>query len=145
MMEMMNTEQYLKMRRDAYANSGITTYPLNAYDINGTWDENRYTDWQKELLGGTSKTSDLQASASGGSEQTSYLIAGNYRTESSVFPGSFLYKKGGGRISFNHGSKDHRFRINFSGSYMVQDNDLPCFLNRIQNGLPVQRLKTSQI
>ena len=48
MMDLMNTEQYLTMRRKAYANDGITTYPANAYDVNGTWKnsfvigENRY-------------------------------------------------------------------------------------------------------
>jgi len=125
MMDMMNTEQYLKMRRDAYANDRITTYPANAYDVNGTWDQTRYTDWQQELIGGTSEVTFLQGSVSGGTEQSSYLFSGNFRTESSVFPGDFLYKKGGGRFNFNHSSKDSRFGINFSGSYMVQDNDLP--------------------
>ncbi len=42
-MDLMNTKEYLKMRRDAYANDGITTYPANAYDVNGTWDQNKYT------------------------------------------------------------------------------------------------------
>jgi len=125
MMEMMNTEQYLKMRRDAFANDGITTYPANAYDVNGTWDQNRYTDWQEVLIGGTAETTFLQASVSGGTEQSSYLFSGNYRTESSVFPGDFLYKKGGARVNFNHNSKDNRFQFNFSASYMAQDNNLP--------------------
>ena len=50
-MKMMNTEQYLSMRKQAFVNSGISTYPANAYDINGTWDQSRYTDWQEEILG----------------------------------------------------------------------------------------------
>src|SRR5690606_3966903 len=50
-MKLMNTEQYLEMRREAFANDGITQYPANAYDVNGIWDENRYTDWQKEFIG----------------------------------------------------------------------------------------------
>ena len=33
-MKMMNTEQYLSMRKQAFVNSGISTYPANAYDIN---------------------------------------------------------------------------------------------------------------
>ena len=47
----MNTEQYLSMRREAFANDDISTYPANAYDVNGKWDQTRYTDWQKELIG----------------------------------------------------------------------------------------------
>lgn len=124
-MELMNTEQYLSMRRKAFANDGIIDYPFNAYDVNGTWDQNRYTDWQEVLIGGTSEVSTVQATVSGGSEQTNFLFSGNYRSESSVFPGDFLYKRGGGRLNFNHQSVDQRFGIQFSGSYMAQDNDLP--------------------
>ena len=125
MIKMMNTEQYLKMRREAFANEGIINYPQNAYDINGTWDQNRYTDWQKELIGGTAETLFMQASVSGGTEQSNFLFSSNYRTESSVFPGDFLYKKGGARLAFNHNSEDKRFAFNFSASYMSQDNNLP--------------------
>ncbi len=125
MMDLMNTEQYLAMRRQAFANDGYTVYPVNAYDVNGTWDQNRYTDWQEKLIGGTSEVMGLQASVTGGSQQTKYLFSGNYRTESSVFPGDFLYKKGGARLSFDHTSDNKKFRINFSGSYIAQHNDLP--------------------
>src|SRR5690606_15052772 len=48
-MELLNTEQYLEMRREAFVNDGIYDYPSNAYDVNGTWSQNRYTDWQKEF------------------------------------------------------------------------------------------------
>nr|WP_255664520.1 TonB-dependent receptor plug domain-containing protein [Flavobacterium sp. F-126] len=48
-MDLMQTSQYLSMRAEAFANDGITEYPEGAYDINGTWDQNRNADWQKEL------------------------------------------------------------------------------------------------
>ncbi|MFH6959574.1 SusC/RagA family TonB-linked outer membrane protein [Flavobacterium aquidurense] len=125
MLDMMNTQQYLKMRRQAFANDGITTYPSNAYDVNGTWDQNRYTDWQKELTGGTADILSMQGTVSGGSEQTRFLLSGNYRTESTVFPGDFLYKKGGAHLSLDHKSENNKFRISFSGGYTAQKNDLP--------------------
>ncbi len=59
-MELLNTGQYLDMRRQAYINDGITNYPANAYDVNGTWDENRYTDWQDELMAEKPPTSLVQ-------------------------------------------------------------------------------------
>jgi TonB-linked SusC/RagA family outer membrane protein len=124
-MDLMNTEQYLAMRRKAFANDGITEYPAYAYDVNGTWDQSRYTNWQKELTGGTSEINNLQATVSGGTDLTQYLLSGNYRTESSVFPGNFLYKRGGARLNFNHTDEDRKFRMIFSGSYTVQNNDLP--------------------
>ncbi|NDP27737.1 MAG: SusC/RagA family TonB-linked outer membrane protein [Flavobacterium sp.] len=125
MLDLMNTQQYLKMRRHAFANDGIMTYPSNAYDVNGTWDQNRYTDWQKELTGGTSDILSMQGTVSGGSEQTRFLLSGNYRTESTVFPGEFLYKKGGAHLSLDHKSENNKFRVSFSGGYTAQKNDLP--------------------
>ena len=124
-MNLMNTEQYLAMRNQAFTNDGFTTIPDYAYDVSGTWDANKYTDWQKELIGGDADVTTLQGSVSGGSEQTQYLLSGNFRRESSVFPGSFKYKRGGARFSFDHLSTDRKFKITFSGSYTAQDNDLP--------------------
>lgn len=123
--DLMNTEQYLTMRRQGFANDGITAYPATAYDINGTWDQNRYTDWQKELLGGTAEINELQASVSGGSSQTQYLLSGTRRTETTVIPGDFKYKRTSLHLSMNHSSDDNRFKLAFSGGYSVQGNKQP--------------------
>ncbi|UPQ78311.1 SusC/RagA family TonB-linked outer membrane protein [Flavobacterium azooxidireducens] len=124
-MQLMNTQQYLAMRIKAYENDGITNYPNNAFDVNGTWDQNRYTDWQKELLGGTAEISSFQGSVSGGSEKTQFLLGGNYFQQGTVYPGSFIYKKGGINVSMNHTSLNNKFRITFSANYNIQDNDQP--------------------
>ncbi|WP_317126168.1 SusC/RagA family TonB-linked outer membrane protein [Flavobacterium ranwuense] len=122
MLDLMDTQQYLEMRRQGFVNDGITTYPDSAYDINGTWDQNRYTDWQKELLGGTAVINNLQTSISGGSALTQYLLSGTYRTETTVLPGDFEYDKGAVHFSMNHFSEDKKFKLLFSSGYTVQDN-----------------------
>jgi TonB-linked SusC/RagA family outer membrane protein len=122
MLDLMDTQQYLEMRRQGFANDGITSYPDSAYDINGTWDQNRYTDWQKELLGGTAVINNLQTSISGGSALTQYLLSGTYRTETTVLPGDFEYDKGAFHFSMNHSSEDKKFKLLFSSGYTVQDN-----------------------
>ncbi|STO18423.1 Enterobactin outer-membrane receptor [Flavobacterium hibernum] len=124
-MKLMDTEQYLAMRKQAFINDGIPQYGTSDYDINGTWNQNRNTDWQRELMGGTSQLNDLQGSVSGGSEKTQFLIGGNYHQESTVYSGDFKYKKGGLQFSLNHASKDDRFHINFSGVYNIQNSSLP--------------------
>ncbi|WP_310555185.1 SusC/RagA family TonB-linked outer membrane protein [Flavobacterium sp.] len=124
-MDLMNTEQYLAMRREAYANDGITTYPANAYDLNGAWDQNRYTDWQKELTGGTAEYTNLNATVSGGNSSTQFLMSGNFAKQTTVFPGDFRYKKGNIHLTANHESENKKFRISFSGGYTVQDNNQP--------------------
>ncbi|RYE50054.1 MAG: SusC/RagA family TonB-linked outer membrane protein, partial [Sphingobacteriales bacterium] len=124
-MKMMNTEQYLAMRAEGFANDGITEYPTNAYDINGTWDQNRYTNWQKKLMGGTSKINNAQASVSGGSEQTQFLVSGTYGSEGTVLPGDFGYSRVNVRSTLAHATKDNRFRMTFAAGYSFQDNHQP--------------------
>lgn len=124
-MDMMKTPQYLQMRAEAYVNDGITPYPPDAYDINGTWDQNRYTDWQKTLLGGTNEITNIQAALSGGNAQTQFLVSGNFGKETTVFPGEFGYKKGNLHTNLNHESDSKKFRINFTAGYTVQDNNQP--------------------
>ncbi|MBP4137247.1 SusC/RagA family TonB-linked outer membrane protein [Flavobacterium geliluteum] len=125
-MKLMNTEQYLAMRKEAFKNDNIP-YSSSDYDVNGTWDQNRYTDWQKELIGGTDSIMDLQTTISGGSEKTQFLISGSYHSESSVFPGDFIYRKGGSQFNLNHRSQDNKFRLTFSTGYNSQNNNQPAF------------------
>lgn len=125
MVDLMKTEQYLAMRRQAYANDGITSYPSSAYDVDGTWSQNRYTDWQKELIGGTSEIRNLQGTVSGGSDKTQFLLGGNYRTETTVLPGDFRYDKGSAYLNMTHGSDNDKLQIVFSAGYNIQRNKLP--------------------
>jgi len=136
MLDLMHTDQYLDMRRMAFANDGITNYPANAYDVNGTWDQNRYTDWQKQLIGGTAQILNLQASLSGGSEKNQFLLSGNTRSETTVFPDDFKYKRGTVHFNYNHISEDEKFRLNFSAGYTSQKNYQPAAdLTRISRTL----------
>ena len=123
-LEMMDIPQYLEMRRQAYANDGITDYPANAYDINGTWDETRYTDWQDELIGRTAVNSNVQFSLSGGSENTSFLVNGSHNEQTTVFGRDFKYKTNNLSMNLNHRSHDNRFTLSASGLFSDQGNNL---------------------
>src|SRR5690606_25951319 len=123
-MDLMSTEEYLKMRRDAFANDGITEYPANAYDVNGTWDQDRYTNWQKKFVGGVSVTQNTKFSISGGSGQTSYLFSAGHRQDETAFYGDFGYKRTNFSLSTNHTSKDQRFSWQSSILKSMQKNHL---------------------
>ncbi|MGX7668871.1 SusC/RagA family TonB-linked outer membrane protein [Flavobacterium pedocola] len=123
--DLMNTEQYLQMRHEAFVNDGISPYPFYAYDVNGTWDQTRYTDWQKELLGKNASFTNVQGSISGGTASTQFLVSTNYNKQTTVFPGDFGYKKGNVHVNLNHESEDKRFTITFSAGYTAQDNLQP--------------------
>lgn len=129
-MELMNTEQYLEVAREGVINDGFGPFLENpAFDFIWpdlkTWDQIRYTDWQKELIGGTAYRNSVQLAASGGSSKTQFLISGNYLKETTVFPGDGNYKKVGGRSHINHKSNNDLFKINLSTSYNIEDNQLP--------------------
>jgi TonB-dependent starch-binding outer membrane protein SusC len=124
-MKLMNTEQYLNMRAKAYQNDGFTDFPDWAYDINGTWNQDRYTDWQKELLGGSAIINSYFGTVSGGSQQTQFIVGANYNNQSTVFPGNFMYRKGGANFNINHKSENNRFKLTFSGNYTSQNNNQP--------------------
>jgi len=123
--ELLNTEQYLEMRREAFANDGITEYPAYAYDVNGVWETNRYTDWQEVLIGHTANTHKMQASVSGGSQQTRFMLNGMYQNETSVFPDSFNYNRVAVNSSLQHTDRSEKFKLDFNTGYTLEDNDLP--------------------
>lgn len=123
-MKLLNTEQYLAMRNEAFANDGFAPSFMD-FDVNGTWDPNRYTDWQAALVGGTATYKDANASVSGGSAQTQFMVSGTFHDETTVFPGDFGYKRGVLRSNLNHASENQKFRLSLSTAYTVQDNDQP--------------------
>ncbi|MCA0349872.1 MAG: SusC/RagA family TonB-linked outer membrane protein [Bacteroidetes bacterium] len=124
-LDMMNTQQYLAMRTEAFENDGVATYPASAYDINGTWDQTRDTDWRKELIGGRAYITNAQASVSGGGNNTQFLLSGTYRKETTVFPGNNDYGKGAVHSSITHKSTDNRFSLNVTADYIEDKNTLP--------------------
>ncbi|MCX2681901.1 SusC/RagA family TonB-linked outer membrane protein [Galbibacter sp. EGI 63066] len=129
-LELMNTEQYLEVRREGVINDGFGPFlDDSAYDFFWpdikSWDNNRYTDWQKELIGGTAYRNNAQLAVSGGSSQTQFLISGAYQKETTVFPGDANYKKATVHNKLNHQSADNRFKINLSTIYTDEKNQLP--------------------
>jgi TonB-linked SusC/RagA family outer membrane protein len=123
--KLLNTQQYLKMRREAFANDGITEYPEYEYDINGTWDQNRYTDWQKELIGETAYRNTIQGDVSGGGEQTRFLLSGEYTTETTVFPDDSKFNRASVHTAINHSDKAEKFTLKFTAHYGIENNTLP--------------------
>ncbi len=124
-LDVLNTEEYLAMRLEAFANDGITEYPADAYDVNGTWDQSRYTDWQEELIGGTANIYNAQVSISGGSKSTQFLVSGTYRKETTVFPSDSHFNRGAVAANISHQSENEKFQLIFTANYSGDKNTLP--------------------
>lgn len=122
-MDLLDTEQYLAMRREAFANDEVEPTPQNAPDLT-VWDQKRETDWQEELFGGLAEIINVHLSLAGGNQYTSFLIGGGYQKESTVFPGNFGYRKATTNLNLKHRSKDNRFQLNISANYGVDQNEL---------------------
>ncbi|WP_162996490.1 SusC/RagA family TonB-linked outer membrane protein [Mucilaginibacter celer] len=122
---LLNTPQYLELRREGKKNDNLPIGPGD-YDINGTWDTTRYTNYPKLFLGDQGHTTNAQVSISGGAPNISYRVSGNFRRQSNV------QQLIGGReqvssLSFNlnSSSSNKRFNMTFSGGYTNSDNNIP--------------------
>jgi TonB-linked SusC/RagA family outer membrane protein len=123
-LDLLNTKEYLEMRKEAFANDGVI-FKSTDYDINGTWDQNSFTDWQDVLIGGTAHSTNIQAGLNGGNEFTQFAFRGNYSRQTTVFPGDFADRKGSGSMTVNHISPNNRFKANFNAIYSTDNNNVP--------------------
>ena len=122
-LDLLNTQEYLEIRRRAFENDEVEPTENNAYDLL-LWDQDRYTDWQDFLFGGTSETTNANLTFSGGDEYTSYRLGGSYFTQGTVYPGDYDYQKVTSNLNLNHQSKDDKFKLNLSVNYGVDINNL---------------------
>lgn len=129
-LELLNTQQYVDMRLEAFKNDGIDLnafpwsldiYKQNFYPDLAYWDTTRYTDWQKELLGGTANITDLQLNVTGGNAQTSFRLGGSYHRESQIYEG-LGYHRLGGNLSLNHTSANGKFTAGVALNYGLEKN-----------------------
>jgi TonB-linked SusC/RagA family outer membrane protein len=126
--DMLNTEQYLAMRREAFANAGETPTATNAYDLL-TFDQNRYINWQRYNLGSNIQ-SDYQGNVSGGSELTTYRIGASFSTTNDHNTISGENNRGTFSLALQNRSANQRFNMDFSASYAIVENDV-ITLNRM--------------
>ncbi|WP_431210972.1 carboxypeptidase-like regulatory domain-containing protein [Puia sp. P3] len=92
-LHVMNTEQYLKYRREALAQDSVT--PSNTPYTGGyapdltVFDANKYTNWPKQIYGRTTNNTDIHASISGGSYNNTFIFSGGYTRSDFNYPGNF--------------------------------------------------------
>ncbi|HEY0177549.1 MAG TPA: SusC/RagA family TonB-linked outer membrane protein, partial [Pedobacter sp.] len=124
--DLMDRDQYLEMRNEAFRNTGITKTITNAPDLL-LWDTTRNENWHKRLLGHVSINSDAQVSMTGGTENSSYRIFGGYNKTTPPFPGDFKSDKVSGGMSLTSSSKDKRFNAQMSVNYLIDNTFLPSY------------------
>lgn len=118
---LLNTTQYLAMRREAVLNDGANP---SGNDMT-KWDTTRYTDWQKEIIGHAADVYNVHSSVTGGNENMQYLVSGNYQKEGTVFPGAFSTEKSAIHFSTVGSSPNKRFKTVVMGNYSTDHAALP--------------------
>lgn len=122
-LSVLNTKEYIALRKDAKKNDNTSITPSD-YDINGTWDTIKTTNWQKELIGKTARFTNLQGSVSGGNNNTQFLVSGGYLKETTVYPDDRADTKINFHANINHSSNNQKFRFHLSTTYLVDKNNL---------------------
>jgi TonB-linked SusC/RagA family outer membrane protein len=130
-LNMLNTQQYLAMRREAFSNDGLTVPSINTtptdnnYDIDGLWDTTRYTNWKKTFIGNVANFTNLQGHLSGGNTNTQFIMGAGYSKQGTVYIGNSYDQKISANIDLNHTSDDQRFHAQASASFTNDNNHLP--------------------
>jgi TonB-linked SusC/RagA family outer membrane protein len=126
-MPMMNTQQYLEMRREAFKNDNLTPgiNPGNAATFAPDlliFDTAKYTNWKDYFIGKSANTADVNASVSGGSNNTRFLIGTGFHRDGSIIPGNFSNVRTSVNVNLHHTSNDQRFFLDFSSNYSYNQN-----------------------
>lgn len=122
--DLMNTQQYLQMRRQALKNDGISpSISHGDYDLL-LWDTTRYTNWQKAIYGGTGKNLDAQLGISGGDVHTTFRLGAGYNRTTNILTVSGADQRGALSFNVNHRSNDQRLSISFTNGYSFTQSDM---------------------
>ena len=119
--DLLNTQEYLDVRRRAFENDGVELTESNAYDLL-IWDQERYTDWQDVFFGGTANVTSVNLSANGGNGNTNYRINGSYFQQGTIYMGDYNYRKLTGGFQLNHKSENRKFHLDLALNYGVDRN-----------------------
>lgn len=122
-LNLMNTQQYLTMRREALKNDGFTADPGLDYDLLG-WDTTRNVNWQEQLLS-TAKTTDAQIGFSGGDEKTTFRLNTGYHQETPPFPGDFSERRISSLLNISHSEFNQKLKTDLIINYANTFSNLP--------------------
>lgn len=126
-MPMMNTEQYLAVRKEAFFNDAALPTGDNAPDLT-IWDQQAYTDWQRTFFT-NQRSDDVQMSVEGGLLQNTYRVSVGYTSTTE------MYNQGRGNnrltvgLAFNHRSPNGKLLVDLSSNSSYSNNETAATLD----------------
>lgn len=124
--ELLGTADYLTLRREGLKNDQMPVSQRDL-DINGTFPENRYTDFQEQLMGNFAALTRINLKYSGGSELNSYLIGGSYNDQANIEKGGGSKRDAGVKFMVSNSEKSQKFSIMLAGSFYSTTDDIAPF------------------
>ena len=120
-MSLMNTPEYLAMRREALQNDNITPTPARAPDLL-LWDTTRNLDVSNLLLSGTANSLNEHFSFSQGDSLFQVLLNGGFSSQSSVLPSNIYGKRWSLLADFSFRSKNKKLKTGLSVYHSISEN-----------------------
>lgn len=126
-MDLMSTEKYLAMRKEAMLNDAVSATRDNAPDLT-IWDQKAYTDWQRAFYK-NAQSDDVQLTVEGGLLMNTYRVSVGYTSTTEMYN----LGKGNDRLtvglSFNHRSPNGKLLLDLSSSSAYTHNESAASLN----------------
>jgi TonB-linked SusC/RagA family outer membrane protein len=120
---LMNTTQYLELRKEAVSNDNFVPDSNNIPELR--WGTTRYTNFKKFVTGHTGLKENAGVDLSGGDSNNVYLFSGSYYNETAVFPGTTDDQRMAIYGHLHHQSLNRRLRLDVSLLYSWENNLLP--------------------
>jgi len=127
--ERLNTEEYLKLRKDAFAIgtmsatsviNPITPTTQNAPDLM-LWSQTAYTDYTKMEVGNPAPAYNADVTISGGTKAINFLVSGSYNKVYDTQMFDPYQERATGRMQINHTSADDRFKLMISTIFGIEN------------------------
>ena len=116
---LLNGQQYLALRHNAFANDGVTP-AAGDYDVNGVWDSTKSTNWQRYFIGGHAPKTRASAVYTGGSETTNFLIGANYSSTGNIELSKGSVSQGGMNFDLRTATANKKIRDGFPWQLFCQ-------------------------
>lgn len=119
-MDMLDIDEYIAIRREAFKNDGIIPTVATAPDL-VAWDLNRNVDWQKELMGTGGGYQLYSASISGGDTRTSFRLSASHTNTVDLQSIDGHNKATNFGFSASHSSANQKLMVSLNGTYSLKD------------------------
>ncbi len=121
--DLLNTEEYLNMRREAFRNDGITPTVFNAPELL-VYEQDRYTDWQEFAYGKTGAWTDANLNLVGGDASTTFRVGASLNNTKDITDYSGINRKVSANMSLSHSALSNKLKIQVSGSFNNAKNTM---------------------